>query len=330
MIDRHNRNINYLRISVTDRCNLRCLYCMPKEGLSLIGHDDILRYEEILRVIRVAVRLGISKVRITGGEPLVRKGIVDFIASLKTMGGLNDISLTTNGIRLEEFAERLYRAGMRRINVSLDSLNPQTYAEITRGGNLGAVLKGIESAYRAGFAPIKINTVAIKGANDDEILDFASLTIDKPFHVRFIEMMPLGNAETEQGFYYLSNDLVMDKINRIYRLEPVNGQSTGTDGPARRFRISGGTGEIGFISPVSQHFCHRCNRLRLTADGHLRPCLLRDDEVDLKGPLRENCGDDVLDRLIREAIAGKPRGHSLVLNNRRLRKCVRGMSTIGG
>lgn len=330
MIDQHNRNINYLRISVTDRCNLRCLYCMPKEGLSLIGHDDILRYEEILRVIRVAVRLGISKVRITGGEPLVRKGIVDFIAGLKTMEGLNDISLTTNGIRLEEFAERLYRAGMRRINVSLDSLNPQTYAEITRGGNLNAVLKGIDSAYRAGFAPIKINTVAIKGANDDEILDFASLTLDKPFQVRFIEMMALGSAGPEQSRHYLSNDLVMEKINRVYRLEPVNGQSTGMDGPAKRFRISGGTGEIGFISPVSHHFCHRCNRLRLTADGHLRACLLLDDEVDLKGPLRENCGDDVLEKLIERTILGKPKGHSPVVNDRHLRKCAKEMSAIGG
>ena len=330
MIDQHNRNINYLRISVTDRCNLRCVYCMPKEGLSLIGHDDILRYEEILRVIRVAVRLGISKVRITGGEPLVRKGIVDFIASLKTMEGLNDISLTTNGIRLEEFAERLYRAGMRRINVSLDSLNPQTYAEITRGGNLSAVLKGIESAYRAGFAPIKINTVAIKGANDDEILDFASLTLDKPFQVRFIEMMALGSTGPEQSRHYLSNDLVMDKINRVYRLEPVNGRSNNMDGPAKRFRISGGTGEIGFISPVSHHFCHRCNRLRLTADGHLRACLLLDDEVDLKGPLRENCGDDILEKLIETTILGKPKGHSLVVNDRHLRKCAKEMSAIGG
>ncbi len=330
MIDQHNRNINYLRISVTDRCNLRCLYCMPKEGLSLIGHNDILRYEEILRVIRVAVRLGISKVRITGGEPLVRKGIVDFIASLKTMEGLNDISLTTNGIRLAEFAERLYRAGMRRINVSLDSLNPQTYAEITRGGNLDAVLKGIESAYRAGFAPIKINTVAIKGANDDEILDFASLTLDKPFQVRFIEMMALGSTGPEQSRHYLSNDLVMDKINRVYRLEPVNGRSNNMDGPAKRFRISGGTGEIGFISPVSHHFCHRCNRLRLTADGHLRACLLLDDEVDLKGPLRENCSDDILEKLIETTILGKPKGHSLVVNDRHLRKCAKEMSAIGG
>lgn len=330
MIDQHNRNINYLRISVTDRCNLRCLYCMPKEGLSLIGHDDILRYEEILRVTRLAVKKGISKVRVTGGEPLVRRGIVEFIARLKAIEGLNDISLTTNGILLEEFAEKLNRAGMTRINVSLDSLNPQKYAEITRGGSLAAVLRGIDSAYRAGFSPIKINTVAIKGENDDEILEFANLTLDKPFQVRFIEMMPLGNAGPDQSVHYLSNDLVMEKINRHYRLEPIDGRNMITDGPARRYRISGGMGEIGFISPVSHHFCHHCNRIRITADGHLRACLLLDDEVDLKGPLRANCGDDVLEELIEKTILEKPKGHAPILNDRHLRKCVRGMSAIGG
>ena len=239
MIDQHNRDINYLRISVTDRCNLRCLYCMPKEGLSLIGHDDILRYEEILKFIRVAVKLGISKIRITGGEPLVRRGIVDFIARLKSIPGLNDISLTTNGIRLEDYAERLYQAGMTRINISLDSLNPKKYAEITRGGDLEAVLRGIDRVYRAGFSPIKINTVAIKGANDDEILDFARLTLDKPFQVRFIEMMALGRTAQNQNNLYLSNDVVMEKINRVYRLESVNGLNSKMDGPARRYRITG-------------------------------------------------------------------------------------------
>ena len=330
MIDQHNRDINYLRISVTDRCNLRCLYCMPKEGLSLIGHDDILRYEEILKVIRVAVKLGISKIRITGGEPLVRRGIVDFIARLKSIPGLNDISLTTNGIRLEDYAERLYQAGMTRINISLDSLNPKKYAEITRGGDLEAVLRGIDRVYRAGFSPIKINTVAIKGANDDEILDFARLTLDKPFQVRFIEMMALGRTAQNQNNLYLSNDVVMEKINRVYRLESVNGLNSKMDGPARLYRINGGTGEIGFISPVSHHFCHTCNRLRLTADGHLRACLLLDDEIDLKGSLRENCGDEALEILIKKTITGKPRGHSLVVNEQHLRKCVKEMSSIGG
>ena len=194
MIDQYERDINYLRVSVTDRCNLRCTYCMPKEGLSQIGHDDILRYEEILRIIRVATGEGITKVRITGGEPLVRRGVAEFIASLRTIPALNDISLTTNGILLEAHAEQLFAAGIRRINISLDSLNADKYARITRGGDIRAVLSGIRKVREAGFDPIKINIVAIKGFNDDEVLDFARLTLSNPYQIRFIELMPLGTA----------------------------------------------------------------------------------------------------------------------------------------
>ena len=194
MIDQYERDINYLRVSVTDRCNLRCTYCMPKEGLSQIGHDDILRYEEILRIIRVATGEGITKVRITGGEPLVRRGVAEFIASLRTIPALNDISLTTNGILLETHAEQLFAAGMRRINISLDSLNAEKYAQITRGGDIHAVLRGIRKVRETGFDPIKINIVAIKGFNDDEVLDFARLTLANPYQIRFIELMPLGTA----------------------------------------------------------------------------------------------------------------------------------------
>jgi cyclic pyranopterin phosphate synthase len=330
MIDQYNRNINYLRVSVTDRCNLRCKYCMPKDGLSQIGHNDILRYEEMLRVIRAGVGLGISKVRITGGEPLVRRGIVDFIARLKSILGLADISLTTNGVLLEQFAEDLFSAGIRRINVSLDSLNKEKYAAITRGGDLNAVLAGIHEADRVGFAPIKINTVAIKGFNDDEILAFAAHTIDKPYQVRFIELMPLGHVGGDNHSNYLSNDVVMGIIRQAYSLTAVNGPRNNIDGPARLYRISGGQGGIGFISPVSQHFCHVCNRLRLTADGHLRACLLLDEEVDLKGPLRDGCSDRELEDLIKQAIAKKPRGHTMIQEERHLRKCVKEMATIGG
>lgn len=330
MIDQYNRNINYLRVSVTDRCNLRCKYCMPKDGLSQIGHNDILRYEEMLRVIRAGVGLGISKVRITGGEPLVRRGIVDFIARLKSIPGLADISLTTNGVLLEQFAEDLFSAGIRRINVSLDSLNKEKYAAITRGGDLNAVLAGIHEADRVGFAPIKINTVAIKGFNDDEILAFAAHTIDKPYQVRFIELMPLGHVGGDNHSNYLSNDVVMGIIRQAYSLTAVNGQRNNIDGPARLYRIAGGQGGIGFISPVSQHFCHACNRLRLTADGHLRACLLLDEEVDLKGPLRDGCSDRELEDLIKQAIAKKPRGHTMIQEERHLRKCVKEMATIGG
>jgi cyclic pyranopterin phosphate synthase len=330
MIDQYNRNINYLRVSVTDRCNLRCKYCMPKDGLSQIGHNDILRYEEMLRVIRAGVGLGISKVRITGGEPLVRRGIVDFIARLKSIPGLVDISLTTNGVLLEQFAEDLFRAGIRRINVSLDSLNKEKYAAITRGGDLNAVLAGIQEADRVGFAPIKINTVAIKGFNDDEILTFAAHTIDKPYQVRFIELMPLGHAGGDNSSNFLSNDVVMDIIRQVYPLTAVNGQTNKVDGPALLYKIAGGRGGIGFISPVSRHFCHACNRLRLTADGHLRACLLLDEEVDLKGPLRDGCSDGDLEDLMRKAITRKPRGHTMIKEERHLRKCMKEMATIGG
>ncbi|MCX5854517.1 MAG: GTP 3',8-cyclase MoaA [Deltaproteobacteria bacterium] len=330
MLDQYNRDINYLRVSITDRCNLRCMYCMPKEGLSHIGHDDILRYEEISRIVNVAVGTGIRKIRITGGEPLVRRGVVDFIASLKTIPDLRDISLTTNGTLLSEFAGKLFQAGVKRINISLDSLNPEKYERITRGGDLNAVLKGIDEVHRIGFSPIKINIVAIKGFNDDEILDFAKLSMDKPFQIRFIELMTLGRTDLDRDSKYLSNDVIREKIREIYRLEPVDGERKRLDGPARIYRIAGGAGEIGFISPVSHHFCNLCNRLRLTSDGHLRACLLSDEEVDLKGALRGGCNDDHLAKLIIGAIAKKPIRHDLACDEGHIKKCIKDMSTIGG
>ena len=330
MIDQYARDINYLRVSVTDRCNLRCTYCMPKEGISRIGHDDILRYEEILRIVRVAAGMGITKVRITGGEPLVRRGIVEFIASLGTVQEITDVSLTTNGILLKDCAEDLFAAGIRRINVSLDSLDAEKYARITRGGDLRTVLRGIRKARETGFSPIKINIVAIKGFNDDEILEFARLTLLNPYQIRFIELMPLGSAGSENNGRYLANDFIRERIGKIGRLEPVNGKSQKSDGPARIYRLSGGAGEIGFISPVSRHFCHTCNRLRLTADGFLRACLLSDDEVDLKGPLRAGCGNGGIEELIRQAISRKPRQHEVFCDEGRIKKCMKEMPAIGG
>jgi len=303
---------------------------MPKEGLSHIGHDDILRYEEISRIIRVAVDTGINKVRITGGEPLIRRGVADFIASLKTIPDLRDISLTTNGILLADFAEKLFHSGVRRVNISLDSLNPEKFERITRGGDLNAVLKGIDEVHRIGFSPIKINTVAIKGFNDDEILDFAKLSVDKPFQIRFIELMTLGRTDLDRDSKYLSNDVIREKIRDIYRLEPVDGERKRLDGPAKIYRIAGGAGEIGFISPVSHHFCHACNRLRLTSDGHLRACLLSDEEIDLKGALRNGCTDYDIAELIKGAIARKPIRHELSCDEGHLKKCIKDMSTIGG
>lgn len=330
MRDNFEREINYLRISITDRCNLHCTYCRPKDGVSLKGHDDILRYEEIIRIINVAVGMGLIKVRITGGEPLIRRGFIDFIRSLKKISGLRDISLTTNGILLENYARDIFNAGIRRINISLDSLNKEKYARITGGGDLDAVLRGINEADKIGFSPVKINTVAIKGFNDDEVMEFARLAHQKPFQVRFIELMPIGQANEKHGENYLPASQLLDKIAEKYKLVKIEGKKTPADGPAQIFKISGGAGEIGVISPVSVHFCATCNRLRLTADGKLRSCLLRDDEVDLKKRLRENCSPSELESLIRHAVSLKPGKHEITCTVDHIRKCQRGMSTIGG
>jgi cyclic pyranopterin phosphate synthase len=330
MKDKYKRDINYLRISITDRCNLRCQYCVPKEGLSLIGHDDILRYEEILRIVMIAVKMGINKVRITGGEPLIRRGVIDFISTLNLIEGIEDISLTTNGILLEDTAERLFTAGVRRINISLDSLDPEKYQRITRGGDVHAVLSGIEKVYALGFAPIKINIVAIKGFNDDEVLNFAQLTLDRPYQIRFIELMPLGFAGMENLGKYLSNDLIREQISHSYNLEVLDGHRRKSDGPAQMYQIRGGKGKIGFISPVSHHFCNSCNRLRLTADGHLRACLLIDEEIDLRGPIRKGCTNSDLESLLRSAVAKKPVGHQMNCEERHMKKCLKEMTSIGG
>ncbi len=328
MIDAFNRDINYLRISITDRCNLRCKYCMPKEGLSLLGHDDILRYEEILRIVHAAVRLGIVKVRVTGGEPLVRRGVLEFLKALGGIDRLREVTLTTNGMLLEDSASGLYEAGVKRINISLDSLDPVKYNQITRGGSLDKVLKGIDLANRIGFHPIKINVVVIKGFNDNEIADFAGMSFHRPYQIRFIELMSLGRTvfgETD----FISNQNIMEQIQSSYELISL-AKNGPTDGPANVFRIKGAMGEIGFIGSGDRHLCRTCNRMRLTADGHLRACLLSDDEIDMKPALRSRCSDADLVGMIRRAITLKSeaRGHSTEEIN--IRKCTKAMSAIGG
>lgn len=330
MIDQYSRNINYMRISVTDRCNLRCRYCLPKEGLSLLGHNDILRYEEMLRIVRTAVKLGIEKIRVTGGEPLVRKGLVDFMAILKDIEGLHDISLTTNGVLLMDYAERLFSAGITRINVSLDSLNDEKYQYITRGGRMGEVLRGIEKAREIGFTPIKINVVAMRGFNDDEILDFARLAMEKPYEVRFIERMPFSEPIRDHLGQYLSADDIKGEIEKYYTLNRIGAEEGSTNGPAQTYHLAGGMGRIGFISPMSHHFCHACNRLRLTADGHLRGCLFSDAETDLKTSLRAGCSDDEIASLMMTAVARKPLENPSKSDDAFLRKCIRPMQAIGG
>ena len=326
LIDNFNRHINYLRISVTDRCNLRCVYCMPKEGLSQIGHDDVLRYEEILRIARIAAKKGISKIRITGGEPLVRKNIISLVSDINNINGIEDISITTNGVLLKKCAAQLKKAGLKRINISLDSLEKNKYSEITRGGNLDDVLKGITEAKINGFNPIKINFVPLKGINDNEIATIAKLTMERPVHIRFIEFMPVNVKNEWNNDHYIPSEKIKKGLEEIAPLLSV-GRDEHT-GPARMFKFQDAKGQIGFISPLSNHFCDSCNRLRLTADGKLRTCLFSDNETDLKTPLRNGCSDKELEEIITTAILNKPEKHKVL--DPSFEKCHRGMSAIGG
>jgi len=326
LLDPFKRKINYLRISVTDRCNLRCRYCMPEEGIPLISHDAILTYEEILRIVRVFAAEGISKVRLTGGEPLVRKGIVDFISRLSQIEQIKDLSLTTNGILLREFARDLKQAGLKRINISLDSLKKDRFLQITRRDGFEQVWAGIEEALRVGLSPIKINMVAIKGLNDDEIESFAQLTIHLPLTIRYIEYMPSGNGEEWKESDILTIPQIKSRLENIGKLIPI--PSDQWDGPAKRFRIDGAIGEIGLIGAVSSHFCEECNRIRLTPDGRIRTCLFSDDEIDVREILRNGGTDqDLKDRLL-VALATKPERHHI--NSHQFKKCQRNMSAIGG
>lgn len=326
LIDSFNRKIDYLRISITDRCNLRCRYCMPEDGIELIPHDGILTFEEIIRVVQVFATSGISKIRLTGGEPLVRRGVVDLIHRLGRIQGIGDLSLTTNGVPLESFAQRLFMAGLKRINISLDSLRPERFHHITRRDAFHRVWAGIEKSLQVGFHPVKLNIVAIRGFNEDEIINFARLTIDRPLHVRFIEYMPSGEGQAWKPEDVLTIHQIKEEIERLMPLSEENSESH--NGPATTYRWKGAKGRIGFISPVSSHFCERCNRLRLTSDGKLRPCLFSDDEIDLRGYLRNGCDDRKLAELLELALRKKPRGHAI--NTHYFKKCQRNMSSIGG
>lgn len=304
--DSFQRPIDYLRISVTDRCNLRCVYCMPAEGIRLMSHEDILSYEEIYTVAEAAADLGIKKVRITGGEPLVRAGLPRLVQMLARIDAIDDISLTTNGILLAHYAAELKSAGLRRVNISLDTLKPDRFKYITRGGNLGDVLAGIEVAKSVGLNPTKINVVVMSGINNDELLDFATKTITEGWHVRFIEHMPFGEDTDASSF--VSVDEIRQHLVVLGKLEPCSFKG---NGPAKYFRLPQANGTIGFITPVTEHFCFQCNRLRLTADGKLRPCLLSEAEIDLRQPLRNGIASARLKRLIKKAAANKPRQHQL-------------------
>jgi cyclic pyranopterin phosphate synthase len=304
--DSFQRPINYLRISVTDRCNLRCIYCMPIEGIKSIPHDQILRYEEIYLVARAAAKLGINKLRLTGGEPLVRSRLVTLVEMLAGIEGIDDIALTTNGVLLKHYAFDLKQAGLNRVNISIDSLQEGKFHRITRLGTVNDVLEGMSAAHRAGLEPVKLNTVILRGVNDDEIIDFAQKTIDEGWHVRFIELIPIGQGQRRKWFMPISE--IRARIEELGPLEPC---PLSGNGPAKYFRLPDSRGTIGFISPVTEHICIRCNRLRLTADGNLRPCLLSDEEIDLREPLRNGASIEQICHLIQEAVAAKPLGHQL-------------------
>lgn len=325
LIDPYNRHLNYLRISITDRCNLKCIYCVPGDLIPRLSHDEILTYEEILRLVRIGIRLGISKIRVTGGEPLVRKGVYDFLTDLSGLGGLADLSLTTNGVSLKANLNKIKAAGIKRINISLDTLDRTKFEHITGFDLFGQVWQGIEMALEMGFHPIKLNIVALNGINDDELTDMARLSFDYPLHIRFIEYMPIGESQIGNGPLLLAPE-IKKRISVLGSLIPV--PKTMNDGPAQRYHFEGAAGEIGFIHALSHHFCDRCNRLRLTARGQLRPCLLSDHHEDVKGIMRTGGTDEQLAEIFFKAVRHKPSDHNLAMQNPS-RVCGQ-MSSIGG
>ena len=327
MRDTFNRKIDYLRISITDRCNLRCRYCMPEEGVPSVGHGQVLSFEELFRIARIAVEQGVRKIRLTGGEPLVRKGLIPFVERLCQLPQQPELTLTSNGLLLADQAAELKRVGLQRVNVSLDTLNPQRFEQITRRPGLDQVLAGISAAEAAGLWPLKLNMVPIRGVNADEIADFARLTFEHDWQVRFIEFMPVTGGldyPPESRFPAAEIAEVLRSIAPLKELE-----RKGPAGPARLYQFEGAKGVVGVIPAVSEHFCGECNRLRLTSDGFLRPCLFCDDEVDLRTPLRQGCSDADLAQLLIGAVQIKPERHRIteepVVADRR-----RKMQGIGG
>jgi GTP 3',8-cyclase len=324
--DSWGREIKSLRVSVTDKCNFRCRYCMPAEGLEWLERDELLSFEEIERLVRVLARMGVDEVRLTGGEPLVRRDLPTLVGMLAATPGVHDLSLTTNGVLLDRFAAPLVEAGLRRLNVSLDSLSHVRFAEITRRDALDRVLAGLAAAERhPELRPIKVNCVAIKGFTEEEVPALAELARRKPYVVRFIEFMPLDADQAWRGDDVLTGGEIRALIEERWPLEELPAKASST---ARRFRFADGAGEIGFVNPVSEPFCSTCDRIRLTADGQLRTCLFSRREWDLKTPLRDGSSDERLDELIRFAVAHKELKHKI--NDPGFVRASRSMSQIGG
>jgi len=315
LTDRFGRPITYLRISITDRCNLRCVYCLPEAGVQWQPRENQLSAEEIAYVTATAAQGGVKRVRLTGGEPLVRPDIIKIVANIASIPGIEEVSLTTNAMLLERLAQPLADVGLKRVNISLDTLDPDKFKRITRGGNIDRLWRGIAAAERAGLAPLKLNTVVVNGVNADELPVLARLTIENSWHIRFIELMPVGNAQNwSEGFPALPDRYIsvqemqrqLSSFNLRPEFTPIG------NGPARTFRIPGALGTVGFISPLGEHFCQNCNRLRLTADGYLRPCLLLDGEVNVRDAIRS--GKPLLP-FLQQAVDTKPQGHELFLQH---------------
>ena len=323
LVDTYDRTINYIRISVTDRCNLRCKYCVDG-SFGFIPHTEILSYEEIIRFVNIVARLAVKKVRLTGGEPLARKGIGYLLKEINSIEGIEDVSLTTNGVLLADKMGELKEAGLKRINISLDTMKRERFAYITGVDAFDDVIKGIEKSIYAGLDPIKVNTVIIKGFNDDEILSFVKAAKKYNHHVRFIEFMPFGDASLWNSTEIITSQQIEDTIRTAFDLT----LSTHNDkGPARMFDIAGGSGKIGFISPVSTHICSECNRIRLTSGGMIRPCLFSDTEYDVKALLRGGKSDEEIKAFVKEVVRVKPEKKQEM---GQIRKCQRSLRSIGG
>lgn len=306
--DQYGRSIEYLRISITDRCNFRCMYCMPAEGLQWLPRKDLLTYEEITEIVRQLSPLGLRRLRITGGEPTIRPDLVELVRMLKAIPGIEDIALSTNGVKLPELAGPLRKAGLDRINMSADSLQPDRIAKIARR-NLGSdPIVGAQAAQDAGLGPIKINVVVMKGINDDEVEEFARLTLTRPWYVRFIELMPVGEMQHLTWEHVVPSDEILARLGRVAELRPITPSVRG-NGPAAYYQFAGGAGAVGVITPMTHTYCGSCNRVRLTADGRLRTCLFGDHEVDLRTPLR---GGERLEPFFVKALEEKPKEHQLL------------------
>ena len=324
--DSFSRPITYLRVSVTDKCNLRCVYCMPESGLPWLRRDELLSYEEIIDLVRAAASVGVRTIRLTGGEPLVRRDLHRLVAGINAIDGIEDIALSTNAVLLEEQLDDLVRAGLRRANISLDTLRDDRFEQIARRPGLDKVLRGIDASIAAGLGPVKLNCVVMRGQNDDEIEAFAELARDREIFVRFIEVMPVHENLELQRDSYVSADEILERVGAIHALQSVGGPPG--NGPARYFAFEGAKGAVGVISPLSHDYCERCNRVRLTADGRLRLCLFGDHHIDLRTPLRAGATDEDIASILRSAMTIKPERHHLKLGEASSR--MRAFSEIGG